>query len=719
MGSQKNSGSLQTDLLQGFPELKAPALDTEVELPVARVQLDSHIPHLDRLFDYEVPEHLDASATVGARVKVKFSGREMQGFIRERVAESSVPTRILPLRTVISPVPVVGPEIFDLADAVAQRCSGTVADVLRLAVPPRVARVEDCLIATAQTTPETHESQEAESDSEAETAPPATVFDLDSLWREPAEVTAPATSAFDAYTHGTEFIEDLAAGASARAVMTLLPATGEYRWEYAMAQALLTVRATGRGAIGVVPDQKTLARLEDALDSLGASEHFVRLTAADKPSQRYENFLKVLTGEVRLVVGTRSAAYAPVHNLGFVACWDDADANFIEPRAPYCHARDVLLLRAAATDAAALFMSYSLSSESARLVRTRWATYVGAERPAVREATPRVLTVGDDYQLAKDPLAAIARIPQLAYNLARSALETGPVLVQVARSGYVPNLACQRCRMPVRCTHCYGPVAVGKRGGAPECSWCGRGVHTWACNECGFTQWRMSSVGALRTAEELGRAFPQVPVISSAGEHIKAEIDDEPALVIATPGAEPVAPKGYAAALLLDADRMIQRDSLRAPEEALRRWFNAAALVRPFSEGGRVVSTASDSVALQALVRWDPVGFALDELNQRGELGLPPAMRTAAVTGEPAAVHAFMQSLNIPEGVRVVGPTPLDDPRGFYEEEPETTLVRAILFFSYSTATMVTPMLRSARASASALRLHPPVQIRCDGLDIL
>lgn len=716
MGSQFFEESLQTDLLQGFPALKGQEVKSSLELPVARVLLESHVPHLDRLFDYAVPEDMDQEAVPGARVKVVFSGREMMGYIRERVAEASVPTRLLTLRKVISPVPVVSPEIFELADAVAQRCSGLAADVIRLAVPPRVARVEDSFIAAASYLPQPSLEEDA-SDQGGSCKP---VFDVSRLWHEgPILERLPEMQNFEVYDQGPEFIADLADGASARAVMTVLPGKGEDRWEYLLAKALLVAVAQGKGALGLVPDQKSLLRLETALRSFVDEAVFVRLTGNDKPSERYTNFMKVLTGQVRLVVGTRSAAYAPVHNLGFVACWDDADPNYIEPRAPYSHARDVLLLRASACNAAALFMGHSMSSEAARLVRSRWATYVGAPRTVVRQASARVMTVGDDYQLARDPLAAIARIPQLAYSLARSALTQGPVLVQVARTGYVPNLACQRCRMPVRCQHCHGPVSLAKQGSTPECSWCGRGVHTWRCNECGFAQWRMSTVGALRTAEELGKAFPEVSVISSSGEHVKTEIPDAPALVIATPGAEPVAPDGYAAALLLDADRMLQRDSLRAPEEALRRWFNAAALVRPFSRGGRVICTAGESVALQALVRWDPVGFALDELDERATLGLPPAVRTAAVTGSPSAVGTFMSSLVIPEDVRVVGPTPLEDPRGYYDSEGQEELVRMILFFSYARAPEVTAMLRSARASSSALRQHEPVQVRCDGLDIL
>ena len=442
---------------------------------------------------------------------------------------------------------------------------------------------------------------------------------------------------------------------------------------------------------------------------------------------------------VPIVIGTRAAAYAPVANLGLVVCWDDGDSSLVERRSPYCHARDVLLLRAQATDAAALFAGYAMSSESARLVRTRWASHVRAPRATVHEFSPRIFSTGNDYQLARDPLAAVARIPRLAFERARVALQHGPVLVQVARSGYVPSFSCQRCRMPARCNTCRGPLSLAVGASVPSCSWCGRLAQQWRCAECGYDQWRSGTVGALRTAEELGRAFRGVPVISSAGDHVRASVGAEPVLVVATPGAEPVAFGGYAAALLLDADSMLRFDSLRAPEAALRRWFNAAALVRSAAQGGVVVTTASPSPVEQALVRWDPTWFALYELDERSQIGLPPAVRTAAITGTEDDVQAFLAELNLPKGVRVTGPVPLDEdyfahqsagvesggegdiselsPSGTEDAVPGDW--RAILFFSYAQAPQVTHELRSVRAALSALKRVGAVQVRCDGLDVV
>lgn len=790
LGAQQESLQ-QLDLLQGFPALRdalIPAAPEPVNVaaeleasgvpnPVARVRVDSTLPQVDRTFDYRVPAEMNEDAVPGARVRVLFNGHEMTGYIEERTATTDwTRTSLLPLKSVLSRVPSVAPEIFALAEALADRYASTVANVLRLAVPPRIAALDkryapllpgyesaylgDSAPVSTSDAPESAASEHVASES-TESGPStasaassaATSIATDPYaWLATPGAPAPfvldppalnpdapdAASVFSDYENGAEFIEDVAAGAATRAVMTVLPGHLEHTWADVLATALAAAAASGRGAIAVVPTAKNLDLLEAALAERLPADSFVRLSSDSTPHTRYHGFVKARLGQVPVVIGTRAAAYAPVANLGLVVCWDDGDSSLVEQRAPYCHARDVLLLRASAENTAALFAGFSMSSEAARLVRTRWASHVRAPRALVRDYSPRIFSTGSEFELARDPLAAMARIPHLAFEHARRALARGPVLVQVARSGYIPSFSCERCRMPARCGECSGPLSVASGSSVPSCSWCGHLAQQWRCSECGFTHWRYSAAGATRTAEELGRAFPNVPVISSAGDHVRASVGPEPALVVATPGAEPVAFGGYAAALLLDADKMLRFDSLRAPEAALRRWLNAAALVRPAALEGTVVTTASPSPVEQALVRWDPAWFARQELEERAQTGLPPAVRTAAVTGAEVDVRAFMEefleSSALPERVReqlrIVGPVPLD--QGYFawseslEEDSEEAPVqgdwRTLMFFSYGIAQQVTRELRATRATIAALKKNVgerPVQIRCDGLDVL
>jgi primosomal protein N' (replication factor Y) len=189
-------------------------------------------------------------------------------------------------------------------------------------------------------------------------------------------------------------------------------------------------------------------------------------------------------------------------------------------------------------------------------------------------------------------------------------------------------------------------------------------------------------------------------VRTSGRDEVLATVPDAPALVVATPGAEPVAEDGYGAVLLLDGWAMLTRADLRAGEEALRRWFAAAALARP---AGRVVVVADRGLApVQALVRWDPAGAAARELADRIEVGFPPAVRMASVEGPPAAVAELVADLQLPPGGEVLGPVPGKD-----------GAERLLLRVPRPEALALAAVLKAAQAVRSA-RKGEPVRVELD-----
>ena len=614
-------------------------VDPADQLPIARVLVDVPLAHLDRPFDYVVPRKMAESAMPGARVKVRFAGQDVDGFVIERVERSDHEGRLAPLRRVVSAEPVLTPAVARLSGSVAARYAGTRSDVLRLAVPPRRATVE----------------KEPSEDR-----------------GEPSIDAAAATEAWAGYPAGASFMRHLADGATPRTIWSARP--GE-EWATLTAYAAQATLASGRGSILCVPDHKDVARLDAALTTVLGSGHHVVLTAEQGPSERYRAFLAVLRGTANVVVGTRAAAFAPVKELGLVAIWDDGDDLYAEPRAPYPHTREVLLLRALEESTAALVGGYARTVEAQHLLGTGWAREIAADRTAVREASPQVTITGaTDQELARDPMARSARLPKAAFDAIRNGLKSGPVLLQAPRHGYVTSLACDRCRAPARCSACSGPLTLPAAHEAPACRWCGHEERSWACPECGERGLRGPVLGDRRTAEEIGRAFPSIGVRTSSGDKVLDEVGAKPAIVVATPGAEPVADGGYACVVLLDTWLMLARRDLRTAEESLRRWLNAAALARPAGEGGRVVVVGESSEpVLQALVRWDPVGFADREMTERQSAHLPPAARLATVSGEPDAVAAALSTLQLPAGAEVLGPVPL---QGAANDEAE---VRAVV----------------------------------------
>src|SRR5215218_11326235 len=124
------------------PRAPRPAPGPAAVDPVAQVLVDVPLAHLDRPFEYTVPEPMADAAVPGARVRVRFAGQERDGFVLARCPEAEHPGRLAPLRRVVSPEPVLSPQLRRLCREVTDRWAGTLPDVLRLAVPPRHAEAE-------------------------------------------------------------------------------------------------------------------------------------------------------------------------------------------------------------------------------------------------------------------------------------------------------------------------------------------------------------------------------------------------------------------------------------------------------------------------------------------------------------------------------------------------------------------------------------------------
>jgi primosomal protein N' (replication factor Y) (superfamily II helicase) len=654
------------------------------------------LSHLDRPFDYAVTAEQDATAVPGARVRVRFAGRLRDGFILDRVAVADHEGTLSPLFKIVSSEPVLTREIASLIRKVADHYAGTFADVMRLALPPRHAATE-----------------------QAEQGRPQCPLPDD-------HPEGPLVE----YPSGAGFLAALRDGRRPRALWQVTPSaasTGD--WALGLAGAARACADGGRGAVIVVPDQTDLDRLAEACTQTLGPAGFAVLVAEAGPAARYRTFLSALRGEVRVVIGNRAAAYAPVHDLGLVALWDDGDDLLAEQRAPYPHTRDVLALRAADTPAAALFAGYGRTAELQAWLERGWLQELVGDRLAVRHAAPKVrVTADSDYALQRDPVSRSARLPHEVFEMMRATLPQGPVLVQVPRAGYLVALVCQDCREPMRCVFCGGPTDVVRaepfdklrtatvRAG---CAWCGRPQIDWQCPICGSRHVRAPVVGADRTAEELGKAFPQTPVRQSIGGKRLASVADTSAIVVATPGAEPPAVGGYAGAVLLDTTLLLLRQDLRAAEEALRRWFNVVALVRSGSDGGSVIAVGESSGrALQALVRVDPGGFAARELSERAAARFPPAAKLITVDGPAEALGEFASLVQAPPQTEYLGPVDLPIQRLGTGEASEPAIQRLTLRASLADGARLVAAVKAAAAVRTARKSDGSLRIKVDPVDL-
>ena len=601
---------------------------------VARVLVESPIPRLDRLLDYAIPERLRNSVVIGGRVKVPLGRgtRRVDGFVISVGAASNPTMQLAEIDDVLGSVPVVTPALWSLVRSVSERNGGSASDVLRIAVPKRAIRVE-----------------------KSYSIPP----------REAPRI-APGKRSALALDFGVIETEN---------GPTL---TG---W----VQIADKVRDATGGVIVVVPDWRDLELLGRAL---GDVEHTV-WDSRGTPSERYARYLGVLSGGSQVVVGTRSAIYAPVDNLSLIVVVNEGDPLLDEPLSPFVHVRDAAIVRQGIEGGDLVFASQTPSVEMQRFHDLEY-----VERSTKVQALPAIVIANDE---SDDEFARKARIPSSAWRTVRDALTRGPVLIQVSRPGFSPGVVCTTCRTPHRCAQCTAPLA-GNREGTTLCRVCGRQPIGLVCTHCGGREISFAGVGSIRTADELGRAFPQTTVILSDAEHRHLEVPRSSSIVVATRGAEPIVSGGYEAVLIVDGDKELMRPGLRTSENCLRWWGTAAALC---AANGKVVlaNVGGGFAGLFATGQWEDI--VATELRDRRALGFPPVTRAIAVSGSIADLTA-VRALPECQGFRVFGPAPAGN------------IFRIVILADYSRSSSVVAAIRAhiIGRSSSTLRVH------CDDLAV-
>lgn len=621
------------------------------ERRVAHVLLDTPLPQLDHLFDYEVPEALRDRIRPGQRVRVplRSQARQSIGWVISLSAKSSYDGKLQQVTDVLGDTPVLTPEIWQLARSVADRAAGSASDVLRHAIPPRMVRAEK------QHTP-----------------------GVETPW--------PMPETFHSEFHsdvGQQLIRSDRCALTPQPGVHRLP-TGEWVgvWAYDIALIAQEVLAQGKSVIICAPDYRDVDSILDACEALGAPD-VVRVDARQSRSARYASFLRTLDPVARIIVGNRSAVYSPAHQLGAIVMFDDGDPLFGEPTAPYVHARDAALIRSDQQGCGLLFISHCRSIEVQRLVDIDYVSPVS--RPVHRPKVIAADAVADDNVYT-------SRVPEFAARLIRTSLEHGPVLVQVATAGYAPAAACATCEERAHCRGCGGPLKFSGNVLA-QCRLCGELSSAWKCSQCGGKELIQRGSGSVRTAEQLRRQFAQFNVIVSDRDTPLTRVDSRPALVVATRGAEPLAATGYRAVVILDAPQMLAREALSAGEDCLRWWHNALSLAS--SDATCLVAQGSGSV-INAFVSGRVHEWLQAELHERKVLRFPPAVRIATVTGTSTAVQCAISTLDGISDVDVLGPTPVS------EHDTHTGRVRAIVRFGYASGREVAVRLRAAVVAEAA-----------------
>ncbi len=622
---------------------------------IARVSIDSPLPQLDRLFDYAIPDTIRDSIRVGVRVKVPFGrGKSLyDGFVIALEQTSEFEGKLAEITQLVSTAPVLTPEVYQLVRSVADRQASTASDVLRLAVPPRSVAVEKRWLAENQ--------------------------NQVSGVSKKHDVERDRTSVLVAPVTGPEW-----------------PA-----WVSMAVEKSVQEVSNGQSVIICVPDYRDQKVLLSALENSPAAGFLVDYSSDQKTSAKYKAFLDCLGKSPTLVVGSRSAIYAPVQNLGLILVWDDGDSSHIEPSSPYSHTREVALIRQKQSGCGLIFAGHVRSTEIQRLVEIG---YLNAE--SFEQDIPNISAVDREV-----------RVDGVAWSTIRDALKFGSVLVQVAARGTAVSSYCSGCSERAACNQCNGPIWVDGAGQV-RCRWCNQTNLNFRCRTCGANKLRTGTAGSSRTAADFGRAFPGVQIIESNGDHRIELIESDRAIVVSTPGAEPRVLGGYSAVVILDANQALNRDSLRASEDAFRQWANAIALA---NAGGTCLVVGIRGELARCLTAWAPGEFAHGELQSRRELRFPPAVRLASVSAEAELLEQVLSDLRSSPGIEVLGPMPV------YEKNLVITW-RAFLKYDYSQGEWLAKHLRAATLvhssgqsafSAKSGRAVRPIRVKMDDSEVI
>ncbi|MDO5721161.1 MAG: hypothetical protein Q4P06_01265 [Actinomycetaceae bacterium] len=671
---------------------------------VARVIVDSELPHLDRLFDYQVPPELQPLEP-GMMVRVRFAGRLTNAWVVETVNHSDFKGKLASIQRVISPFPVVSKQMLVLATQLATRYAVSRVTFLKTMLPARHAGAEKKFITANKGSSITWEkSAEPKPEVDREATPAA---------------HAPT---WEAYRAASTVFANLEKGTQPQRIMCLTmpgmyPAWGER--QSALTDIVSAAVSGGGSVIVVVPTssevEATYRQMLQLVERqvVSAAEIDTHLPE-DKPAKRWDSFLKQRSAQTRVLIGTRSVVLAPLENLTTIVLADPGDDRMWEPQTPYWNALDVATRRSHIQEVSLTVLGPSMTVAQLGLVATAWAQPLVPDRIQMQRQTATV-EIFDHMERQRYGNAGKGSLPAQVQSQIRKVVDQhGQVLIHVPHRGWSSLISCSQCRQAARCQACTGPLRATQHGEL-LCSWCAAKIEHWKCQECANTTWTTRRVGSTRTGEDLKRAFPETRVvISDAESGIKTAVEPDTQIVVATPGSEPITTGGFQLAVVTDPTAIVGRPELWAPEEALRRWMRVHSLVHP--QGKLLIVGLEDTVLAQALVRRDPLGYGQRLLEERHELNFYPASTMIAVEGNKDSVEDFIAQIPLPRSAQLIGVLSLhgrDIPKHMYPNptralirtpNPEVTDLMKELWQLQQT--------RSAKRQGTVtLRLNPPALI--------
>jgi primosomal protein N' (replication factor Y) (superfamily II helicase) len=619
-------------------------------MAIARVEPLTTARALRGPFDYLLPRGME-EVEVGAVLRVPFGGRRMLGVVVEIADRSELDAERLaqPIAALESGVPA---ELVRLGLWTAREYCSTPARGLRLVLPPitpggRLRR------------------------SRNGTDDPGADIEVGASAR-PVHLSGAQDSAVEAIVRAVD-------GGGAERELLLHGVTGSGKTEVYLAAATAALER-GRGAIVLVPEialtPQTVGRFRRRFGDTVALLH-----SQMSPGARADEWRRLRDGAARVCVGPRSAAFAPVSDLGLVVIDEEHDPSYKQEGDPRYDARRIAARRAAEAGAALVAGSATPRPES-------WLAMRRLELPSRVDGRrlPPVELVDMRASRSPGPLA-----PRTLEALRETAGLGGKAIVLLNRRGWAPFLCCRSCGRAFECPRCDVSLVLHRRAERLTCHHCGHAEEVPnACPECGSVTLARQGAGTERLEAELAGALEPLPVFrfdsdsAAGGAHGAILTRFEQAGPGVLLGTQMVA-KGHdfpdvMLSVVLDADATLRFPDFRAEERTFALVSQLAGRSGRGERGGRVIvqTLSPEAPSIAAAARHDAAGFLAGELRRRKELGYPPFSHliriglAAAERGDALGVaRRLAEALDaaLPADSELLGPAPLFRLRGRHRQQ--------------------------------------------------
>ncbi|MFZ4123114.1 MAG: hypothetical protein ACOYJ3_00845 [Candidatus Planktophila sp.] len=528
---------------------------------VVNVWVDSGVSHLDGVYSYRCTSEQKRIIHIGSRLKVPFNSRSCEALVVDVLENQESTEHLKIVESVLGNIPVANRELIEFYVLMAKHWASDPYSLVKFGIPPRVASVEKSFELLNYT--ETKNSSSA---------------------------TKNVQSSYLMHSpHKSAYVEIL---------------------------DLALERMKKGSTLVLLPDSKDIDRILNALDEKNVNHDVIRLDSSLSRAQRYENYLKTSLEENILVIGNRSALFAPIRNIDSIIVGFEKSEQYFERKHPYWNTRDSVFLRAQIEKINVFFTGYVPSCEIAQKIETRAIDFIAPRTKVNTLAFPQ-----EKGELLPDRI-----IPKI-----RKSLLEGTVLFVVPRKGYANALLCAKCRNMSLCK-CGSRLVVTSQNSDPICSVCSTFVKNWQCAWCAGTTRYVAARGIDRFHEEIGRAFPNTAIQLSSAPNILEEVADKTKIVIATIGAFPGNAKDFSAVVLLEGQRFLAATSTRYEELVYESFFEAASHVN--SNGNILIVLDSFHPLVAAITKWNPAGLVRKILRENQDAFLPPFSSVALLTVE-------------------------------------------------------------------------------------